>query len=209
MLTKLIPVDDLPLKLGRKVPTEAEKAKSIALMEACAKVLDDQDADMKWVRDDRTPLSDFDHPAAEMDDPMAIVAAEFEKSASKYEKMFSSKHWIAVDPWVAHGGDMTAAARYSFKDGDIHRRVDHARREMYADHQPTNAEQYLLRKEAEDQRKRESISGITDIMRGVANDVADTANLTATGLRLLQQQAYDAQKMRDLEQMRAPAWLAR
>ena len=152
MLMKLISVDDLPLKLGQRLPRKDEKAKAIAQMEACAKVLDDLDKTVQWVRDDRTPLSDFDHPAAEMDDPMAIVASEFEKSASEYEKMFSSKHWIAVDPG-RHGGDMTAAARYSFARSD---RLDvnvAVFDEMY---------RLAFTEEAEDQRKRQAGGGISD-----------------------------------------------
>jgi hypothetical protein len=177
MLTKLIPVDDLPLKLGQRLPRKDEKAKAIAQMEACAKVLDALDKTVQWVRDDRTPLSDFDHPAADMGDPMAIVASEFEKSASKYEKMFSSKHWLGVDPG-RHGGDMTAAVRYSFKDGDIH--VESiATREMYADYQPTNeeADRMIAARIRDYNVNLQAEVGITDIMRGVSNGVADTTNL--------------------------------
>ena len=102
--------DDLPLRLGRRLPRDYEKAKAITEMEACAKALD-VDLTVEWVNDARTPLSDFDHPSAEMDDPMAVVAAEYEKLCGRYPL-------VTVDPGGV-GGDMTAAIRY-LKDGNIH-----------------------------------------------------------------------------------------
>jgi len=75
--------DDLPLTLGRRLPREDEKAKNIAQMEARAKALD-VDLTVEWVDDARTPLSDFDHPAAEMADPMAVVMSEYEKMSSPF-----------------------------------------------------------------------------------------------------------------------------
>src|SRR5665213_2224185 len=109
MLMKLSKYD-IPLTLGRRLPRDYEKKAAIAEMEACAKALD-IDLSVKWVNDTRTPLSDFDHPSAEMDDPMAVVAAEYEKLCGRYPL-------VTVDPGRV-GGDMTAAIRY-LKDGNIH-----------------------------------------------------------------------------------------
>ena len=71
MLMKLCN-DDLPLKLGQRLPRPEEKAKNIAEMERVAKVFDD--TAVKWVVDPNTPEggidvtitdSDRQHPLAQ------------------------------------------------------------------------------------------------------------------------------------------------
>src|ERR1019366_2115468 len=133
MLMPLMRSNDLPLKLGDKVPTAAEKAKNIAQMEARAKALD-VDLSVAWVPDDRTPLSDFDHPAAEMDDPMAVVASEYEKMLDGWS-LKPGKLWFAVDPGRV-GGDETAAVKYWVDaDSNIHAEPINSRK-MYEESAP-------------------------------------------------------------------------
>jgi len=147
--------DDLPLKLGRKVETNPQPAP--------AKNAKPVKPPMRWVPDDRTPLSDFDHPVAEMPDPVAVVAAE-------YEKMYERFPLIAVDPGRV-GGDMTAAVRYSFKNGTVD--VESIEeREIYEPFPFDGAQTALQVLQAQDARRmrlREELCGITDIMRGVAD----------------------------------------
>lgn len=54
--------DDLPLKLGQRLPRPEEKAKNIAEMERVAKVFDD--TAVKWVdgNEDAVQISDCRHP---------------------------------------------------------------------------------------------------------------------------------------------------
>jgi hypothetical protein len=49
MLMKLTPGDDIPLRLGARLPRPEEKARNIAEMERIAKVLDDLDGEVRWV----------------------------------------------------------------------------------------------------------------------------------------------------------------
>jgi hypothetical protein len=144
MLIPLTNADDLPWKLGRRLPRDYEKKANIAEMEAFARALD-IDLTVKWVPDERTCWGDFDHPAAEMPDPMAVVAAEFEKMCLR--RAFPR---IVVDPGRVDG-DRTAAVKYWLDESDnIHIEPIPAR-DLYAE------------------------VGITDIMRGVDDGSNKTA----------------------------------
>jgi hypothetical protein len=87
MLMPLMRSNDLPLKLGERLPRDYEKKANIAEMEESARHLRETlaaCAPVKWVTDDRTPRSDFNHDAAEMDDPIAVVMSEYEKMISPF-----------------------------------------------------------------------------------------------------------------------------
>ena len=190
MLMKLIPVDDLPLKLGRKIPTAAEKAKTVAQMEACAAALDTKCALVEWVPDERKCWGDYDHPAAEMPDPMAVVAAEFEKMCGSFP--ISRLHPYAAGRVGVDigrpGGDRTAAVKYLFEEGNLHIKPI-AASDLY-DIKPTTIDRHHL-----EQRR------LNDEMRAMADRIScippGTVEQTAT--QVMRDQQKRAQARRRLE----------
>jgi hypothetical protein len=183
MLIPLTNADDLPWKLGRRLPRDYEKKANIAEMEACARALD-IDLTVKWVPDERTCWGDFDHPAAEMPDPMAVVAAEFEKMCQRFPL-------IAVDPGRVDG-DRTAVMKYWLDEGDnIHIEPIPAR-DLYADLRQAakrNPSYKAFHREAEQMRLNDEMNAMADRISCVP-----PGTVAQTALEVLQ--AQDARRMR-------------
>ena len=82
MLSKMIPIDDIPLTLGKKVEPVAAKAP----------VPVDIGLGVKWVSDERAPMSDMAHPLAEMASP----GATFDDGVRKLIEAFWNQNFPAV-----------------------------------------------------------------------------------------------------------------